>query len=690
MTAITHPTDDPTDTTESTDAVDVHDEAVADGATGSDAPTEATGPVAGELVSFPVDALVPHPDNPRTSLGDLDELARSIKAHGVLQPLVVLPAGDDGRHLMVTGHRRHAAAIQAKATHVPAVVRDLDPAEVVEAMLIENVNRSALTTSEEVRAIERLMDLNGGKLTPAKLCKRIGRAQGWVRTRMAICALSPQWREAIDRGELSLAAGDAAASVADLGPDHVEALCKRFAGHTWGDHNRLAADHRQRVEGDAAYDQAVAKAKRRKGTAVFTGEDPPDWYLVLAEFLDAECQKAHRGEPCHAVLIERTTYGQGFERTGICTSPDRHAPTTGSDNDSDSDSDSDSDGDGDGRPDGDGGENRNGSDGGPARHVDPEWPEGAGPGVPAPQAQGPPGPHCVRHRGVGQAAGWDQPGPGHPLRAPHARARSWHRGSELRRDHPRHRGPRLRAGRQAALQRGDARGARPGHGRCGPRRRGVPHVPRPRCHPVPGLHGPPDRSGMGTRHLDRRHHRPASPPRPRRAGTGRAGADRRRADGGRGDRRAGQRRRGRRTGHRRHHPRRRVAGRRRRRRSRLRRAARRRPQREPRRGTGPTPPRAISPDSGSLPARAGSLSQGGRPFAASGLRLGADDAYQPSGRQPVCRSRPQVGRVPWPPPAPASSPCGAPARLRRVDPGALRAAAGRPEGRTRTPPREEP
>ncbi len=118
-----------------------------------------TVPAAGELVSFPVDALVPHPDNPRTSLGDLDELARSIKAHSVLQPLVVLPAGDDGRHLIVTGHRRHAAAIQAKATRVPGVIRDLTPAQVVEAMLVENVNRAALTTSEEVTAIERLMDL---------------------------------------------------------------------------------------------------------------------------------------------------------------------------------------------------------------------------------------------------------------------------------------------------------------------------------------------------------------------------------------------------------------------------------------------------------------------------------------------------------------------------------------------------
>jgi ParB/RepB/Spo0J family partition protein len=320
MTTITDTTLDPTtdttiDTTD-TEGIDV-------------ANAEAAGPVpppVGELVSFQVEALVPHPDNPRTSLGDLDELARSIKSHGVLQPLVVLPVGDDGRHLIVTGHRRHAAAIKANATHVPGVVRDLMPAEVVEAMLIENVNRSALTTSEEVKAIERLMDLAAGKLTPARLCKRIGRSQGWVRTRMAICALPPQRREAIDRGDLSLAAGEAAASVADLGPEHVEELCEQFTRHTWGDHARLAEQYRQRVEREAAYEAAVAKAKRRKGAVVITSDDDSYDWMAVSDLLNGDDAKAHRNEPCHATLIERTSYGHGFERTDICTDPERHLP----------------------------------------------------------------------------------------------------------------------------------------------------------------------------------------------------------------------------------------------------------------------------------------------------------------------------------------------------------------------------
>jgi ParB-like chromosome segregation protein Spo0J len=99
-------------------------------------------------------------------------------------------------------------------------VRHLSPIEAIEAMLSENVNRSDLTVAEEVHAIERLMSLDEG-LTPAKLCRRIGRSQAWVRSRMAVTILPARWRAALDTSELSLAAGEAAASVADLGPHHL-------------------------------------------------------------------------------------------------------------------------------------------------------------------------------------------------------------------------------------------------------------------------------------------------------------------------------------------------------------------------------------------------------------------------------------------------------------------------------------
>ena len=132
-----------------------------------------------ELCWLNLKDLAPHPDNPRRHLGDLTELVRSIRSHGILEPLVVLPADDDGVYRIVAGHRRHAAGVQAGVTDVPAVVRPMSPSEVIEAMLSENVNRSDLTVSEEVRAIERLMSLDEG-MTPAKLCRRVGRTRSVV------------------------------------------------------------------------------------------------------------------------------------------------------------------------------------------------------------------------------------------------------------------------------------------------------------------------------------------------------------------------------------------------------------------------------------------------------------------------------------------------------------------------------
>lgn len=298
-------------------------------------PDEEAVSVEPELCWLNLADLAPHPDNPRGSHGDLTELVRSIRSHGILEPLVVLPADDDGVYRIIAGHRRHAAGMKAGVTDVPAVVRHMTPVEVIEAMLSENVNRSDLTVAEEVRAIERLMSLDTG-LTPAKLCKRIGRSQSWVRSRMAVTILPARWRTALDSGDLSLAAGEAAASVADLGPDHLDAVCERLARQSWGDPTRAVAAYRDDLRRSDAYDQAVAKAKA-KHPVVFTDDDPPPPQAKrLGELFDGDGSKAHASEPCHAVVLRRTSWGHGFEISEVCTDPRRHTPArvasgTGSD-----------------------------------------------------------------------------------------------------------------------------------------------------------------------------------------------------------------------------------------------------------------------------------------------------------------------------------------------------------------------
>jgi ParB/RepB/Spo0J family partition protein len=296
----------------------------------TDTTAESTGP---ELCWLNLADLVPHPDNPRGSLGDLTELVRSINAHGILEPLVVLPADDHGVHLIVAGHRRHAAALKAGVDTVPAVIRPLTAVETIEAMLSENVNRSDLTVAEEVRAIERLMSLDAG-LTPAKLCRRIGKSQAWVRTRMAVTVLPDQWRTALDRGEFTLAAAEAAATLADLGPEHLDTACAQLAGRNWIDSTRAVANYRDDLRRAEHHQRAVERA-RAKHPAVFTSDNPPpDKAKRLGELFDPDTAQAHRGEPCHAVVVRRVGWGDGADTFEVCTDPRRHRPDRG-DTDSD-------------------------------------------------------------------------------------------------------------------------------------------------------------------------------------------------------------------------------------------------------------------------------------------------------------------------------------------------------------------
>lgn len=298
-----------------------------DATTDTTTDTDTASATRGELCWLPLDVLIPHPDNPRASLGDLSELVRSIRSHGILEPLVVLPANDNGEHLLVAGHRRHAAAQRAgTVTPVPVVVRAMTPVEVIEAMLSENTNRSDLTIAEEVRAVERLMSLGDG-LTPAKLCRRIGRSQAWVRSRMAVTILPARWRTAIDSGELSLAAAEAAATAADLGPDHLDAVCERLAESRWGDPARAVATYRDDLRRDAAYTAAVERAQAKWATVCTTDDPPPERAKRLGELFDADGCKAHRSEPCYAAVVRRTSWGDGFEIHEVCTDPRRHHRT---------------------------------------------------------------------------------------------------------------------------------------------------------------------------------------------------------------------------------------------------------------------------------------------------------------------------------------------------------------------------
>ena len=107
--------------------------------------------------------LIDNPHNPRTDLGDLAELTDSIRAVGVLEPLIVTPT-DDGRHMLLFGHRRRAAAVEAGLATVPCDVRKEyagKSAEQIADMLAENLHRRDLTGLEEAAGYEQLSMFDG-------------------------------------------------------------------------------------------------------------------------------------------------------------------------------------------------------------------------------------------------------------------------------------------------------------------------------------------------------------------------------------------------------------------------------------------------------------------------------------------------------------------------------------------------
>lgn len=142
----------------------------------------------------------PHPDNPRKNIGDVTDLAASIKTNGLLTPLSVVPNGE--RYRVIAGHRRLAACKQAGIGFVPCFVLQLDPLQQLEAMVTENCQREQLTVLEEADAIQGMLDLGA---TTASVAHRLGRSGDYVRDRAKAASIDNEVRASRDDfGQLTI------------------------------------------------------------------------------------------------------------------------------------------------------------------------------------------------------------------------------------------------------------------------------------------------------------------------------------------------------------------------------------------------------------------------------------------------------------------------------------------------------
>jgi len=164
---------------------------------------------------IPTDRLRPNPQQPRHHFDreSLEELAASIRLHGVLQPLLVSEEPSD-RYLLITGERRWRAARLAGLTTVPAVIRErVEDNEQLELALVENLQRRDLTPLEESRAFDQLRSSLG--LSQQEIADRVGMDRSTVANALRLLKLPAEVQEMVERGELSAGHGRTLLGLAD-------------------------------------------------------------------------------------------------------------------------------------------------------------------------------------------------------------------------------------------------------------------------------------------------------------------------------------------------------------------------------------------------------------------------------------------------------------------------------------------
>ncbi len=204
------------------------------------APTASgNGSVTG-LAMLAVADIVPHPAQPRRRFEEaaLSELAASIAARGVIQPVIVTPHGP-GQWRLVAGERRWRAAQRAQLHEIPAIIRDLSDREVTALALIENLQREDLNPIEEARAYHRLSEDDG--LTQAEIAQLVDKSRSHVANLQRLLSLPESVVTMVEEGQLSMGharaligAENAAALAADAAARHlsvreVERLVRRGA-----------------------------------------------------------------------------------------------------------------------------------------------------------------------------------------------------------------------------------------------------------------------------------------------------------------------------------------------------------------------------------------------------------------------------------------------------------------------------
>jgi ParB family chromosome partitioning protein len=159
--------------------------------------------VSGGLLTVPVDQIVPNPRQPRSTFKEsaLDELAASIKEHGIIQPLLVSRNESDGGYTLIAGERRWQASQRAGLKMVPVIVRQTTDQQRLELALIENVQRADLNPLEEANAYRQLAE--EFHLSHDEISQRVGKSRVAVTNTLRLLNLPASIQKSLVEGEIS-------------------------------------------------------------------------------------------------------------------------------------------------------------------------------------------------------------------------------------------------------------------------------------------------------------------------------------------------------------------------------------------------------------------------------------------------------------------------------------------------------
>jgi len=246
--------------------------------------------------SLPIEFLSPGPFQPRRKFdeAELDRLVESVKAQGVLQPILVRPIeGKPDRYHIIAGERRWRAAQKAKLHEVPVVVRPMSDRDAMQIAIIENVQRQDLTALEEAEGYQRL--IADFTLTQEDVAQAVGKSRSHIANTLRLLDLPPDVQDML--GDRTLTAGVARSLLAFGDP---LAMARRAVaeGLTVRDLERLAANEKKSRQPDTKAGATAARPAAGKTGDTKALERRIEEVLGLR----ADLQQTGKGEQCRLIL----------------------------------------------------------------------------------------------------------------------------------------------------------------------------------------------------------------------------------------------------------------------------------------------------------------------------------------------------------------------------------------------------